>query len=155
MQIQLMVIMHVYYCLHWITSTCLLFQNAFCQSCKFMTGNMVLIDDSKLKVRIWYYCHRQYNNYVLLHLVVEYWPILGLMDIMVTLNSVFLIIIKKSPKSAVIWMIWFAMLVQWITNLCSAKQTWSISGWGLFPLIEYFNMVVQCIATFCQKASHM
>ena len=48
-------------CLHWLVSTGLLFQSAFCWPCKTIFGKMVPIAGSKSTVETWYFCHSQYT----------------------------------------------------------------------------------------------
>ena len=64
-------IMHAH-CLHWLMSTGLLFQNAFCRPCKFMTGEMVPMASSKSDLRL-----VPLSVHICLGLVVDYWPIVG------------------------------------------------------------------------------
>ena len=46
---QLIITMHIH-CLHWLMSTGLLFQSAFCRPCKCTTSEITPMDDSNLAV---------------------------------------------------------------------------------------------------------
>ena len=66
--------MHVH-CLHWLMSTGLLFQNAFCRSCKSTTGKMV--PKGGLQFGCGDLILLSLSVHVSLGLVAKYWPFMG------------------------------------------------------------------------------
>ena len=59
------------HCLYWLMLTGLLYQNAFCRSCKSATGEMAPKEGSKLVVGTWYSSHCQCTS-ACLGLVVDW-----------------------------------------------------------------------------------